>query len=373
MSKDINKEEEKTSGGFLKKVRNYFFTGVLVTAPIAITLYLAMIFITYIDEKIGALIPLNYNPESYLPFSIPGLGLIVVFITLTLVGFFAAGIVGRFFVNLSHRMMARMPGVRGIYGALKQIFETVLADQSTAFRKVVLIEYPRKGLWCLAFLTGKTSGEVQKQTRSEVLNVFLPTTPNPTSGYLLFVPKEDVYELEMTIEEGLKMVISGGIITPPYPRGTGNSADRRPSPVRHSSGTRTPRSSGFSDRTGSRDRASARTDASSRTDTSNRTDASSKSPQRYEGGPRLTRQQREIMHRERREQEAKAQRERPRREAPSRSDTRPPSAEKTQSPKPEALKADSPFKASRSDLPHYLTRPVPVQKKSTDEDEGKES
>jgi uncharacterized membrane protein len=115
-------------------------------------------------------------------------------------------------------MLARMPVVRSIYGATKQIFETVLAHKSTAFRQVCLVEYPRRGLWTLGFITGTTVGEVQDRTSDEVVNVFLPTTPNPTSGFLLFVPRRDIVLLEMSIEDGIKMVISGGIVTPPEPR-----------------------------------------------------------------------------------------------------------------------------------------------------------
>jgi uncharacterized membrane protein len=128
---------------------------------------------------------------------------------------------------MSERMLDRMPFVRGIYATIKQVFETVLSHQSDAFRQVVLVEYPRRGIWALGFLTGETLGEVQNLTKERVLNIFLPTTPNPTSGFLLFVPEEDVIALEMTVEEGIKMVMSGGIVTP---------ADRRPEAVR-----RTPR------------------------------------------------------------------------------------------------------------------------------------
>ena len=118
--------------------------------------------------------------------------------------------------------MARVPVVRGLYGATKQIFETVLAKQSGAFREVALIEYPRKGIWTLGFISGTTRGEVAGVTDETLVNVFVPTTPNPTSGFLLFLPKTDVIELAMTVEEGIKMIVSGGIVTPP---------DRRPQPV----------------------------------------------------------------------------------------------------------------------------------------------
>ncbi|MEQ8586061.1 MAG: DUF502 domain-containing protein [Thalassobaculaceae bacterium] len=208
-----------TKVSLFSRLRTYFFAGVLVTAPIGITLYLAWLIIDFIDNRVTPLIPARYNPETYLPFSIPGLGLIVAAIVLTVIGAFTAGLVGRWLVSLSERLMARMPVVRNVHSALKQILETVLAQQSKAFRQVVLIEYPRRGIWAIGFLTGDTIGEVQNLTEDDTLNVFLPTTPNPTSGFLLFVPREDCHVLSMTVEEGIKMVVSGGIVTPP---------DRRP-------------------------------------------------------------------------------------------------------------------------------------------------
>ena len=205
------------------KLRAYFLAGVLVPAPIAITFYTAWLVIDFVDSRVTPLIPAKYNPETYLPFGIPGLGLIIVIIVLTLVGWLTAGYLGRLFLRMGERVLARMPFVRSVYSATKQIVETVLTRQSSAFRQVVLFEYPRRGSWALGFITGQTQGEVQSLTQDEVVNVFLPTTPNPTSGYLLFVPLKDLVVLDMTVEEGIKMVVSGGIITPP---------DRRPARIR---------------------------------------------------------------------------------------------------------------------------------------------
>jgi uncharacterized membrane protein len=202
----------------LGRLRNHLLAGVILTAPIGITVWLSLKFIGFVDSSVMPLIPPVYNPETYLPFSLPGLGLVVVIVALTAIGALAAGMVGRFFVHTGERVLARMPVVRSIYSALKQIFETVLAEKSRAFRQVVLIEYPRKGCWALGFATGTTKGEVQHTIEDEVVNVFLPTTPNPTSGYLLFLPRKDVTFLSMTIEQGIKMVISGGVVTPPDSR-----------------------------------------------------------------------------------------------------------------------------------------------------------
>jgi uncharacterized membrane protein len=198
----------------LARLRAYFLTGVIVTAPIGITAFLVWQFITFLDTHVASLIPERYNPESYLPFSVPGLGLLITIAFLTLVGFLAAGLAGRTLVRIGERLLSRMPVVRSVYGTLKQIFETVLAQSSRSFREVVLIEYPRRGIGAIGFVTGPTRGEIQGRSEDELVNVFLPTTPNPTSGFLLFVPKRDLVHLDMTIEEGIKMVISGGIVAP---------------------------------------------------------------------------------------------------------------------------------------------------------------
>ncbi|NQV56018.1 MAG: DUF502 domain-containing protein [Rhodospirillales bacterium] len=205
--------------GFGARLRGYFFAGLLVTAPLGITAYLAWIFISFMDRTVTHLIPAHYNPETYLTFTIPGLGLVIVLIVLTLIGALTAGLIGRWVIRTGERVLNRMPVVRSIYSATKQIFESVLAQQSSAFRDAVLIEYPRRGIWAIGFITGVTKGEVQNLTEDETVNVFLPTTPNPTSGFLLFVPRQDVVHLDMSVEEAIKMVISGGIVTPP---------DRRP-------------------------------------------------------------------------------------------------------------------------------------------------
>lgn len=204
---------------FNARLRTYFLAGVLVTAPITITVWLAWEIVGFFDAQVQALLPDRYNPENYLPFTVPGIGLLVFILAVTLIGSLTAGLIGRTVLATGERILARMPVIRTVYGALKQIFETVLAHKSEAFRQVVLFEYPRRGIWCMGFVSGRTEGEVQNLTEDEVVNVFLPTTPNPTSGFLLFVPKKDLVVLDMSVEEGIKMVVSGGIVTPP---------DRRP-------------------------------------------------------------------------------------------------------------------------------------------------
>jgi uncharacterized membrane protein len=203
------------SRGFFGRIRGYFLAGILVTAPLGITGYLAWIIIGFIDHSVTPLVPEQYNPETYLPFSLPGLGVLILIVALTLIGALTAGLLGRLLVHTGERLLNRMPVIRSFYSALKQIFQTVLAQQSNAFREAVLVEYPRRGIWAIAFITGTTQGEVQNLTKQETVNIFLPTTPNPTSGFLLFVPKDDVVSLNMSVEEAIKMVISGGIVTPP--------------------------------------------------------------------------------------------------------------------------------------------------------------
>tara|TARA_E500000178_G_scaffold344744_1_gene393492 strand:- start:1155 stop:1898 length:744 start_codon:yes stop_codon:yes gene_type:complete len=198
------------------RIRGYFLAGVLVSAPLGITGYLAWAMITFIDHSVTPLIPESYNPETYLPFSLPGLGVLVLVITLTLVGALTAGLFGRWILRTGERILNRMPVIRSLYSTIKQIFETVLAQKSNAFRDAVLVEYPRKGLWTIAFVTGETEGEIKDLSDFDAVNIYVPTTPNPTSGFLLFVPRKDLVALDMSVEEAIKMVISGGLVTPSH-------------------------------------------------------------------------------------------------------------------------------------------------------------
>lgn len=197
--------------GIMNRLRAYFFAGILVTAPVSITFYIAWQFIQFMDDQVSPLIPPAFNPKTW---GIPGFGLVAVVVSLTLIGALTAGFAGRILVRLYDSVLERMPVLRGIYSAVKQIFETMLAQKANAFREVALIEYPRPGIWTLAFITGSTSGELQSRFDEEMVNVFVPTTPNPTSGFLLFLPKREVQVLDMSVEDGIKMVVSTGIITP---------------------------------------------------------------------------------------------------------------------------------------------------------------
>lgn len=210
----IGDSEDKPRRRFWQRLRNYFITGIIVTAPIVLTIYLVTLVVSLIDQKVLPLLGARYNPETYLPFAVPGIGVLIFVVAITIIGWLTTGLVGRRIVRLGETILERMPVIRSVYSALKQIFETVFSQSSRAFRDVVLIPYPREGCWALGFATGTTKGEVQDAIRDEVVNVFLPTTPNPTSGFLLFLPKKDVIFLKMTVEQGIKLVISGGVVTP---------------------------------------------------------------------------------------------------------------------------------------------------------------
>ena len=201
----------------LTRLRNYFLTGFIICAPLAITAYLVWTFIGWVDGWVKPYIPQVYNPDYYLPFSIPGFGLIVAFFVITMVGFLTANFIGRTIVGYGEDLLSRMPFIRNLYSGLKQIFQTVFSEKETSFEKVALIEYPRKGLWALVFIATNTRGEVDsilKENGKETVSVFLPTTPNPTSGFLLFVPKEDTHILDMSVEQAAKLVISAGLVAP---------------------------------------------------------------------------------------------------------------------------------------------------------------
>lgn len=196
------------------RLRGYLLAGILVTAPITITVYLTYLFLTFIDSKVAMVLPADWYHALYGKATIPGIGLFVAITFFICVGWFATNFLGRLLILISEKILGRMPIIRSIYGATKQIMETVMTSQSNAFRDVVMLEYPRKGIWTLGFVTGVSEGEVQELTKDEIVNIFVPTTPNPTSGFLLFVPKHDLIFLEMSVEEGIKLVVSGGMITP---------------------------------------------------------------------------------------------------------------------------------------------------------------
>lgn len=192
-------------------IRTYFLTGLLVVVPVGISLWFLQVIIHWTDQKL-ALLPGKLHPNTYLPFPIPGLGLILTVISVFMIGVIATNIIGKTFVQLGEKIVDKIPLVRSIYLLVKQVMETILSKDQESFKRVVLIEYPRIGLYSIAFVTGVARGEIQDKTSKKVINVFVPTTPNPTSGFLIMVPEEDAITLEMDVEMAFKLVISGGMV-----------------------------------------------------------------------------------------------------------------------------------------------------------------
>ncbi len=210
------KRRDRRGPGFWHGARANFLTGLVVVVPIVLTLYLTWAFITFVDAKVVPLVPGPYNPRTYLHADIPGFGLVIFLVFTTIVGYFAKRVFGKQLIRLGESIVSRTPVVRTVYNALKQIIETVLSQSQSTFRQACLVEYPRRDIWAIAFLATETRGEIMdKRGGEEMVSIFLPTTPNPTSGFLLFVPKKDVILLDMTIEEAAKLVISAGLVVPP--------------------------------------------------------------------------------------------------------------------------------------------------------------
>jgi uncharacterized membrane protein len=218
--------------GLMARIRNYFLTGLVIAAPLAITIYIVWWLIHWIDGWVKPLIPSNYDPDRYLPFAVPGVGVVIAFVLITLLGFLAANLLGRTLISYGERLLGRMPLVRTVYGGLKQMFETMLTSKTATFNKVVLIEYPRRETWSLAFVAMPASGEVREvlqvddEFENQIMTVYVPTTPNPTSGYLLFAKRKEMIELDMTIEEAAKLVITGGLVTPEHHKRVKKAADK---------------------------------------------------------------------------------------------------------------------------------------------------
>ncbi len=193
-------------------LRTYFLTGLLVVVPVGITLYVLKIVIGWADSLV-ALLPPRLHPNSYLPFPIPGLGLIITALFIMSVGIVTTNFIGKRMVALGEQIVDKIPLVRSIYVAVKQLLETIFSRDKESFKRVVMVEYPRKGIHSIGFVTGVSKGEIQDKTGQKVLNVFVPTAPNPTSGYLIMVPEDDTIPLDMDVETAFKMVLSGGMIT----------------------------------------------------------------------------------------------------------------------------------------------------------------
>ena len=205
-------------------LRKYLVAGILVWLPLGVTVLVVKLFVDLMDRTL-LLIPVEYTPENLLGFSIPGFGVFLSLVIILVTGMIAANFLGSRLVSLWEFILSRIPVIRSVYSAVKQLTETLVSPSGESFRKVLMVEYPRRGLWTLAFQTGVDIGEAQLKTGEDVVNVYVPTTPNPTSGFFLMIPKKDVIELDMSVDEGLKMIISMGVMVP-TPELTQDSANK---------------------------------------------------------------------------------------------------------------------------------------------------
>ena len=196
-------------------MKKYIIAGLLVWVPLGVTILVIKLLVDVLDQTL-LLLPDRLQPEALFGFKIPGLGVALSVIIVLATGIVVANLFGRQLIQFWESMLARIPFVSKIYTGVKQVLETVLSSQGQAFRKVLLVEYPRRGMWTLAFQSSSETGEAQFKTGKEVINVFVPTTPNPTSGFFIMIPREDTVELEMSVDDGLKMIISAGLVVPQW-------------------------------------------------------------------------------------------------------------------------------------------------------------
>jgi uncharacterized membrane protein len=208
-------QEEHATSGLGSRIRNYFLTGLIVAGPVAITFWLVWSFVTWVDDLVRPFIPIAYRPETYLPIKVPGFGLFIAFVALTLLGFFTANLVGRTLVEFGETLLERMPIVRPVYRGLKQVFETLFSKSGSTFRKVGLVEFPSPGMWSLVFLSAPPGADVNAVLPGEEhVSVFMPCTPNPTTGFFFYVKKREVIELDIPVEAAAKLIMTAGMIQP---------------------------------------------------------------------------------------------------------------------------------------------------------------
>jgi uncharacterized membrane protein len=204
----LNRFSHISKGAGKLKLKTIFTTGLLTILPLAVTIYVFYLVFNFLDNLVGDMIKAVFN------YRVPGIGFAAGILLIMLIGFIASNIIGSRLINFSDSIMQRLPLAKGIYSSSKQIIDAFTLQGKNAFQKVVLIEYPRKGLFVLGFVTGNSRGEIQTKTQEETLNIFVPTTPNPTSGMLILAPRHEVTELAMTVDQGMKVIISGGLYSP---------------------------------------------------------------------------------------------------------------------------------------------------------------
>jgi uncharacterized membrane protein len=209
-------DPERRKPGLITGLRSSFLTGIVVIAPVALTIWLIWTIMGWIDGFVLPLVPSRFNPEQYIGINLRGVGVIFFLVFTVFVGWVAKGLIGRSLIRFAESFVERMPVVRSIYSGVKQIAETIFAQSERNFEKACLVQYPRKGIWAIGFISTEARGEIadKAETMGRLMSVFVPTTPNPTSGFLLYFPEEDVIELEMNIEDAAKLVISAGLVYP---------------------------------------------------------------------------------------------------------------------------------------------------------------
>src|SRR5579862_1201078 len=202
--------------GLMARFRNYFLTGLIVAGPVAITLYLTWWFVTWVDGLVRPFVPVAYRPETYLPFGLPGSGLVVAVFALTLLGFLTANLIGRTLVDVGETFLGRIPAVRAIYRAMKQVFETLFSGKGSSFRRVGLVEFPSPGMWSIVLISQPPNEEIAGSIpgKEEHISVFLPCAPNPTTGFFFYVPRSKVIEVEMSAEDAATLIMSAGVVQP---------------------------------------------------------------------------------------------------------------------------------------------------------------
>ncbi len=208
-------------------LRRWLIAGILVWAPLAVTFWVVNALISFMDKSI-VLLPPAYRPEALIGFELPGMGAFFAVVIVLLTGALVANILGRSLIHAWERLLNRIPLVRNIYSAVKQVIETFVSQDSRSFREVVLVEYPRRNAWSIAFVSGEPIGEVQDRIEAHLVTLFVPTAPNPTSGFVVMVPRSELVELNMTVEEGFRMVVSLGVVLPPRRDAKGRVLDTAP-------------------------------------------------------------------------------------------------------------------------------------------------
>jgi uncharacterized membrane protein len=198
---------------FKAQIRGYFLAGLLVIVPLGVTVFVITAILRLIDRLL-IIIPPKFHPHTYLPFKIPGLGLVLAIVLIMITGILVKNYIGRRVVDFGEYILSGIPLVRPVYVAVKQVIQAMFGDTPYAFKRAILVEYPRNGVWAIAFVTGKTYEEIVKKTKKKMINVFLPTTPNPTSGFYLVIPEEDTIPLDISVEDAFKLLISGGVVEP---------------------------------------------------------------------------------------------------------------------------------------------------------------